>query len=80
MMLKLQTITGNLGIIFGGRAWVIVISQADINAAIGGMSSRDEQDVSKIQGRFSTRLQLSSPNTGYCVHFSEKCHLTPKNS
>ncbi len=39
---------------------VIVTSQADINAAIGGMSSRDGQDFSKIQGRFSTRLQLSS--------------------
>ncbi|MEH1708885.1 hypothetical protein, partial [Salmonella enterica] len=63
MMLKLQTITENLGVICGGRAWVIVTSQADINAAIGGMSSRDGQDFSKIQGRFSTRLQLSSSNT-----------------
>lgn len=50
MMLKLQTITENLGVICGGRAWVIVTSQADINAAIGGMSSRDGQDFSKIQG------------------------------
>ncbi|WP_143370518.1 hypothetical protein, partial [Escherichia coli] len=33
MMLKLQTITENLGVICGGRAWVIVTSQADINAA-----------------------------------------------
>ena len=41
---------------------VIVTSQADINAAIGGMSSRDGQDFSKIRGRFSTRLQLSSSN------------------
>ncbi|ADP11611.1 conserved uncharacterized protein [Erwinia sp. Ejp617] len=67
MMLKLQTITENLGVICGGRAWVIVTSQADINAAIGGMSSRDGQDFSKIQGRFSTRLQLSSANTSEVI-------------
>lgn len=41
--------------------------QADINAAIGGMSSRDGQDFSKIQGRFSTRLQLSSSNTSEVI-------------
>lgn len=67
MMLKLQTITENLGVICGGRAWVVVTSQADINAAIGGMSSRDGQDFSKIQGRFSTRLQLSSSNTSEVI-------------
>ncbi len=67
MMLKLQTITENLGVICGGRAWVIVTSQADIDAAIGGMSSRDGQDFSKIQGRFSTRLQLSSSNTSEVI-------------
>ncbi|WP_305810714.1 BREX system P-loop protein BrxC [Photobacterium leiognathi] len=37
MMLKLQTITENLGTICGGRAWVIVTSQADIDAVVGGM-------------------------------------------
>ncbi len=67
MMLKLQTITENLGVICAGRAWVVVTSQADINAAIGGMSSRDGQDFSKIQGRFSTRLQLSSSNTSEVI-------------
>lgn len=67
MMLKLQTITENLGVVCGGRAWVIVTSQADIDAAIGGMSSRDGQDFSKIQGRFSTRLQLSSSNTSEVI-------------
>ncbi len=67
MMLKLQTITENLGVICAGRAWVIVTSQADINAAIGGMSSHDGQDFSKIQGRFSTRLQLSSANTSEVI-------------
>ena len=67
MMLKLQTITENLGVVWGARAWVIVTSQADIDAAIGGMSSRDGQDFSKIQGPLSTRLQLSAPITSEVI-------------
>ncbi|QNY13570.1 BREX system P-loop protein BrxC [Acinetobacter seifertii] len=63
MMLKLQTITEELGVICGGRAWVIVTSQADMNAAIGNMDAGDKQDFSKIQGRFYTKLALSSSNT-----------------
>ncbi len=50
MMLKLQTITEDLGTYCGGRAWVVVTSQADIDAAIGGMDKRDGEDFSKIQG------------------------------
>ena len=67
MMLKLQTITEDLGTYCGGRAWVVVTSQADIDAAIGGMDKRDGEDFSKIQGRFSTRLQLSSSNTSEVI-------------
>jgi hypothetical protein len=67
MMLKLQTITEDLGTLCGGRAWVIVTSQADIDAAVGGMDKRDGDDFSKIQGRFITRLQLSSSNTSEVI-------------
>lgn len=67
MMLKLQTITEDLGTYCGGRAWVIVTSQADIDAAIGSMDKRDGEDFSKIQGRFTTRLQLSSSNTSEVI-------------
>ena len=62
MMLKLQTIIEDLGTVCGGRAWVVVTSQADIDAAIGNMEKHDGEDFSKIQGRFATRLQLSSSN------------------
>ena len=62
MMLKLQTITENLGTICGGRAWVIVTSQADIDSIVGGMQGSKSQDFSKIQGRFE-RISLSSSNT-----------------
>ncbi len=67
MMLKLQTITEDLGTYCGGRAWVIVTAQADIDAAIGQLDKRQGDDFSKIQGRFYTRLQLSSTNTAEVI-------------
>ena len=63
LMLNLQTITEQLGTQCKGRAWVIVTSQADIDATLGEGSKATGQDFSKIQGRFHTRLLLSSSNT-----------------
>lgn len=63
LMLTLQTITENLGTICNGRAWVIVTSQADMDAVIGEFSASKANDFSKIAGRFKTRLSLSSSNT-----------------
>jgi hypothetical protein len=66
MMLKLQTITENLGTICEGRAWVVVTSQEDIDSVIGQMSGSTGHDFSKIQGRFE-RLSLSSSNTSEVI-------------
>jgi hypothetical protein len=63
LMLTLQTITEQLGTQCQGRAWVIVTSQEDIDAAIGDANKAKSQDFSKIQGRFHTRLSLASSNT-----------------
>lgn len=63
LMLTLQTITEQLGTLCQGRAWVIVTSQEDIDAAIGEANKTKSQDFSKIQGRFHTRLSLASSNT-----------------
>ncbi|MBK7728002.1 MAG: BREX system P-loop protein BrxC [Gammaproteobacteria bacterium] len=63
LMLSLQTITEDLGRICKGRAWVIVTSQEDIDAVVGEFRGQRGQDFSKIQGRFYTRLSLSSTNT-----------------
>lgn len=63
LMLNLQTITEQLGTLCHGRAWVIVTSQEDIDAAIGEANKTKSQDFSKIQGRFHTRLSLASSNT-----------------
>ena len=63
LMLTLQTIIEQLGTLCQGRAWVIVTSQEDIDAAIGETNKAKSQDFSKIQGRFHTRLSLASSNT-----------------
>ena len=62
LMLNLQTITENLGTACNGRAWVVVTSQEDIDAVLGEIRASQANDFSKIQGRFRTRLSLSSAN------------------
>ena len=62
LMLNLQTITEELGTVCQGRAWVVVTSQEDIDAVLGEMQGTRANDFSKIQGRFRTRLSLSSAN------------------
>jgi hypothetical protein len=62
LMLSLQTITENLGTLCNGRAWVVVTSQEDIDAILGQLRASQANDFSKIQGRFVTRLSLSSGN------------------
>ena len=58
LMLNLQTVTEELGIKCNGKAWIIVTSQQDIDA----VTKVKGNDFSKIQGRFDTRLSLSSAN------------------
>lgn len=57
LMLDLQTITEELSHA-GGQAWIIVTSQQNIDEVI----KVSGDDFSKIQGRFHTRLSLSSAN------------------
>lgn len=61
LMLNLQTVTEDLGTACQGRVWVVVTSQQDIDAIAKDMGLRSN-DFSKIQGRFDTRLSLSSAN------------------
>ena len=62
LMLNLQTVTEELGTVCKGRAWVVVTSQEDIDAVLGDIPGTRANDFSKIQGRFRTRLSLSSAN------------------
>lgn len=56
LMLNLQTIVEEIGAKCGGRVWVMVTSQE----AIDSITKISGDDFSKIQGRFNTRLSLSS--------------------
>lgn len=60
LMLNLQTITEKLGDLCHGQAWVIVTSQEKLEATVSGLDST--KDFSKIQGRFETKINLSSAN------------------
>jgi hypothetical protein len=62
LMLNLQTITEQLGTVCQGRAWVVVTSQEDLDAVLGDLNHAKQHDFSKIQGRFKTKLSLSSAN------------------
>jgi hypothetical protein len=63
LMLNLQTIVEDLGKTCEGRAWVVVTSQEDMDSVLGNVVGAKSNDFSKIQGRFPTRLSLSSSNT-----------------
>src|SRR5699024_4246720 len=58
LMLNLQTITEDLGTACQGKAWIVVTSQQDIDS----LTEVKGEDFSKIQGRFDTRLSLTSAN------------------
>lgn len=58
LMLNLQTVTEDLGTVCQGKAWIVVTSQQDIDS----ITKTKGNDFSKIQGRFDTRISLSSAN------------------
>lgn len=58
LMLNLQTVTEDLGTACQGKVWIVVTSQQDIDA----ITKTKGNDFSKIQGRFDTRISLSSAN------------------
>ncbi|MDR1700315.1 MAG: BREX system P-loop protein BrxC, partial [Lachnoclostridium sp.] len=57
LMLKLQTITEELGVACRGRVWNVVTSQEDVDSIVSNINYKD---YSKIQGRFSIRIKMSS--------------------
>lgn len=79
-MLNLQTITEDIGLACAGRAWVVVTSQEDIDAVLGEMKKGEANDFSKIQGRFKTRLSLSSANVDEVIQerlLSKRSEVVP---
>jgi hypothetical protein len=72
-MLNLQTIVEELGAQVKGKAWVIVTSQQAIDKVIDG--NINGEDFSKIQGRFKTKISMSSANVDEVI----KKRLLAKN-
>ncbi len=60
LMLNLQTVAESLATKCGGRAWVLATSQGDLKKILGALDGTVTQDFTKIQGRFKTRLTLTS--------------------
>lgn len=56
LILNLQTVAEDLGKYCGGKVWVMVTSQEKIDS----IADVKGDDFSKIQGRFDTKLSLSS--------------------
>ncbi len=59
-LLDLQTIVESLATITEGRASVFITSQADLEGVLGQVKVEQADDLSKIQGRFKTKLSLAS--------------------
>ena len=68
LMLNLQTLTETLATKCKGKAWIFVTSQDEIDTLIGDIKSKQANDFSRIQARFTTRLNLSSANVDEVIH------------
>lgn len=73
LMLELQTVVEDLGRFTKGKVWVVVTSQETL--ANLEKDAHSSKDFSKIQGRFATRLSMSSANADEVV----KKRLLAKN-
>lgn len=63
LMVNLQTVAEDLGTACQGKVWIAVTSQQDIDSITKTMGD----DFSKIQGRFNTRVSLSSADVGEVI-------------
>lgn len=61
-MLSLQTIAEGLTDKTNGRAFIVVTSQMDMESTLGDLNTQQSNDFSRIQGRFTTRIFLTSAN------------------
>lgn len=67
LMTNLQTIAESLNTKCRGRAWLIVTAQQDMISVIGDMNQRQENDFSKIQARFASRMPLNSADVAEVI-------------
>ena len=63
LMVNLQTVAEDLGTACQGKVWIAVTSQQDIDSITKTMGD----DFSKIQGRFNTRVSLTSADVAEVI-------------
>lgn len=66
-MLNLQTIVEQLQTQCNGRAWVVVTSQQQMDEVTANFTNQKREDLSKIQGRFNTMINMSSANANEVI-------------
>jgi hypothetical protein len=59
-LLNLQTVVESLATATNGRATVFITSQADLEGVLGQVKFEQADDLSRIQGRFQTKMNLAS--------------------
>jgi len=92
LMTNLQTLAESLATKCNGQSWLIVTAQEDMRKVLGDMEQQKENDFSKIQDRFKTRLKLTSQNVDEVIQkrlllkntkgatFAEKIYQKEKNN
>jgi len=76
LMLNLQTVSEKMGTVSKGRAWLLVTAQEKMDSMISE-STIERMEFSKIQGRFKTKLSLTSSNVDEVI---QKRLLTKKEN
>ncbi|TNC49324.1 BREX system P-loop protein BrxC [Rubellimicrobium rubrum] len=67
LMTNLQTIAESLNTRCKGQAWVLVTAQQDMSKIIGDTTGQQQNDFSKIQARFATRMPLNSADVAEVI-------------
>ena len=68
--------TEALNTVCRNASWIVVTSQSNVSDVVGEMNSNQGNDFSRIIGRFSTKIQLSSKNVGEVI----RARLLEKNA
>lgn len=67
LMLTLQSIAEALNTVCRNASWIVVTSQSNVSDVVGEMNANQGNDFSRIIGRFTTKIQLSSKNVGEVI-------------
>lgn len=67
-MMNFQTIAESFASICDGRAWIFATSQQAITSIVEGLKGDEGADFSRIQDRFSNRINLSGSSVDEVIH------------